>query len=187
MESMTVWKDINDVQLLALAQNGEVDAFGELYERYAQSVYRYLYAHLYDQLDAEDLTEEVFLRVWRTLSNYNEQGVPLLAYLFRVARNALVDFYRRSSRSGNQMSLDANPISDDKPDPGDIAMVRMEHQEIRQMLEQLSEDYRNVLILRFLSELSPREIAHVMGRTEGAVRVLQHRALVALRELLDGA
>ena len=182
---MPVWRDINDVQLMALAQDGEAEAFGELYGRYAQSVYRFLSAHLNDRLDAEDLTEEVFLRVWRTLSNYNEQGVPLLAYLFRIARNALIDYYRRTARSGKEMPLDATPINDRNPDPGDVAMVGMEHQEIRRMLDQLSEDYRNVLVLRFLSELSPGETAHVMGRTEGAVRILQHRALAALRELID--
>jgi RNA polymerase sigma-70 factor, ECF subfamily len=185
MESMPVWRDINDVQLMALAQDGDAEAFGELYERYAQSVYRFLSAHLNDRLDAEDLTEEVFLRVWRTLPKYNEQGVPILAYFFRIARNALIDHYRRTSRSGKQMPLDASPIIDKNPDPGDVALSRMEHQEIRSILDQLSEDYRNVLVLRFLSELTPGETAHVMGRTEGAVRILQHRALAALRDLID--
>jgi RNA polymerase sigma-70 factor (ECF subfamily) len=182
---MPVWRDINDVQLMAIAQDGDAEAFGELYERYAQTVYRFFSAHLNDRMDAEDLTEEVFLRVWRTLSNYNKQGVPLLAYFFRIARNALIDFYRRTSRSGNQMSLEAQPVIDNRPDPGDAALARMEHQEIRRMLDQLSEDYRNVLVLRFLSELSAGETAHVMGRSEGAVRILQHRALAALRDLID--
>lgn len=182
---MPVWRDINDAQLMALARDGDAEAFGELYERYAQSIYRFLSAHLNDRLDAEDLTGEVFLRVWRTLPSYSEQGVPILAYLFRIARNALIDHYRRTSRSGKEMSLEASPIVDHDPDPGDIAMSRMERQEVRRILDQLSEDYRNVLILRFLSELSPAETAHVMGRTEGAVRILQHRALAALRELID--
>jgi RNA polymerase sigma-70 factor (ECF subfamily) len=185
MERMPERRDINDIQLMALAQNGDAGAFGELYERYAQSIYRFLSAHLDDRLEAEDLTEEVFLRVWRTLPNYNEQGVPLLAYFFKIARNALIDFYRRAARSGPHMSLEATHIIDQRPDPGDAALVRMEHQEIRRLLDQLSEDYRNVLVLRFLSELSAGETAYVMGRSEGAVRTLQHRALAALRELID--
>jgi RNA polymerase sigma-70 factor (ECF subfamily) len=185
MERMPNWRDINDVQLMALAQDGDAEAFGELYERYSPTVHRFLYAHLNDRLDAEDLTEEVFLRVWRTLPNYNEQGVPLLAYFFKIARNALIDFYRRAARSGMQMTLETSNIVDHRPDPGDAALARMEHQEIRQMLDQLSEDYRNVLVLRFLSELSAGETAHVMGRSEGAVRILQHRALAALREMID--
>jgi RNA polymerase sigma-70 factor (ECF subfamily) len=186
MESMLSWQDVDDVQLLKIAQDGEAEAFGELYERHAQAVFRYLYAHLNDRLDAEDLTEEVFLRVWRTLSAYTEQGVPFLAYLFRIAHNALIDFYRRSARSGPQMSLETNPLTDFRPDPGDQAMFNLEHQEVRRTLEQLREDYRTVLILRFLSDLSPGETAHVMERTEGAVRILQHRALAALRNLLEG-
>ena len=81
---------VEDIQLIQQSQKGDTQAFGELYERYAQRVFRYLYAHLDNRLDAEDLTEEVFLRVWKSLGGYQEQGVPFLAFLFRVARNALI-------------------------------------------------------------------------------------------------
>lgn len=182
---MPDWQDVEDVQLLQLAQEGQAEAFGELYERYAQVVFRFLYAHVDNRLDAEDLTEEVFLRVWRSLSNYREQGTPFLAFMFRIARNALIDHYRRSARSSQNVSIDEKPIKDHDSDPGEVAISNLENEEIRLVLDQLREDYRTVLILRFMSGLSPEETAESMGRTPGAIRVLQHRALLAVRSLLE--
>jgi len=175
----------DDIQLLTTAQGGDADAFGELYERYAPRVFRYLYAHLGNRLDAEDLTEEVFLRVWRTLPNYQEQGVPFLAFLFRVAHNALIDYYRHVSKPGQEVSIENMALIDHGPGPGELVMTLLEHQQLRQTLLQMREDYRTVLVLRFLSELTPDETAQVMGRSSGAVRVLQHRALAALRRMLE--
>jgi RNA polymerase sigma-70 factor (ECF subfamily) len=184
---MPDWQDIDDVQLIVLAQDGEADAFGELYERYVQTIFRFVYVRLDDRRDAEDLTEEVFLRVWQSLPNYREQGVPFLAFLFRIARNAVIDFYRSSKSSAHQESIEDSPLQDLRSDPGEQAITNLEHQELRRILDTMREDYRMVLVLRFLSELSPEETAQVMGRSTGAVRVLQHRALSALRSILEGS
>jgi RNA polymerase sigma-70 factor (ECF subfamily) len=182
------WQDAeqntDDVQLIKKAQEGDAEAYGELFERYAPVIFRFLYAHLSDRLDAEDLTEEVFLRVWRSLPKFRDQGVPFVAYLFRIARNALIDHYRRTKRTEPHLSIEDNVVVDSHPDPSDAAVMNMERQEIRQMLDQLREDYRTVLLLRFLGDLSPEETAEVMGKSAGAVRVLQHRALAALRQLM---
>ena len=174
-----------NAKLIEEAQNGKVEAFGELYERHAANVFRFIYSHLDNREDAEDLTEEVFFRVWRSIENYSERGTPFAAYLFRVARNALIDFYRRSSRMKPQVELEENTLRDEHQDPGNLVAAQLEHRELRQMLTQLREDYRTVLQLRFLADLSPEETAQVMGKSSGAVRVLQHRALAALRHLLD--
>ena len=184
---MPTWHDLEDTHLILEAQKGEAEAFGELYERYADPIFRFLYARLNNRLDAEDLTAEVFMRVWRTLTSYREQGTPFLAYLFRIARNALIDHYRSTVRTGGSTSIEDSPVRDLQPDAGEVAMTNLEHQEVREVLEQLRDDYRMVLVLRFLSELTPEETAQVMGRTPGAVRVLQHRALTALRNLLEGS
>jgi RNA polymerase sigma-70 factor (ECF subfamily) len=175
-----------DHLLLSSAKEGDAEAFGVLYERYADRVFRYLFAHIDNRLDAEDITEDVFLRVWRSLPNYREQGVPFLAFLFRIARNALIDHYRRSNPVKGQVSIDDMALRDHNPGPGESAMSSLEREELRESLEQLREDYRTVLVLRFLSELSPEETAQVMGRSQGAVRVLQHRALASLRTMLNG-
>lgn len=183
---MPVWQDVDDAQLLKIAQEGEPEAFGELYERHAKAIFRFLYARLDNQLDAEDLTEEVFLRFWRSLPKYREQGIPLSAYLYRVANNALVDHYRRNKNSSRDMPIEDGVVADEHSNPADLANKNLDRAEMRQALEQLREDYREVLVLRFLSELSPTETAKVMKRSVGAVRILQHRALSAMRGLLDG-
>ena len=178
---------VEDIQLIQSSQKGDTQAFGELYERYAPRVFRYLYAHLDNRLDAEDLTEDVFLRVWKSLGSYQEQGVPFLAFLFRVARNALIDHYRRSSKNQADTSIEDMQLREPGTGPVEAVTALLEHQQLRAMLTELREDYRTVLVLRFLSELSPEETAHAMGRSAGAVRVLQHRALAALRSMMKSA
>jgi RNA polymerase sigma-70 factor (ECF subfamily) len=177
-----MWYEAEDTQLLVGSQNGDAEAFSELYKRYALSVFRFIFAHTGNQMDAEDLTEEVFLRTWRSLKNYEERGVPFLAYLLRIARNVIIDHYRKAGRRP-YTELDAVPdIKDQNPSPVEVVTANHERQELKQKLDLLREDYRNVLVLRFLSDLSLEETARVMGRSVGAVRVLQHRALTALRK-----
>src|SRR4030066_1482928 len=87
-----------DHDLIKRAQRGDQHAFGDLYEIHAPAIYRYLLAHLDNSMDAEDLTCEVFLKAWQSLPKYVDRGVPFLAFLFRIARNALVDHYRQNHR-----------------------------------------------------------------------------------------
>jgi len=175
----------NDAELLRQAQNGDGEAFGILYGRYARQVHRYLYAHLNDRMDAEDLTEDVFLRVWQRLAEYRQQGVPFVAFLMRVAHNVLIDHYRSVGRAVVEPLGEEQLLPDERLDPGDQVAVNLEHQELKVVLGQLREDYRDVLVSRFLSGLSPEETAQTMGKSAGAVRVIQHRALDALRKLLE--
>jgi RNA polymerase sigma-70 factor (ECF subfamily) len=183
---MSDWQTTDDNQLIQLARQGDVQAYGEIYNRYVVKIYRYFMAHLDNEHDAEDLTEEVFFRIWKALSNYQEKGIPFYGMLFQVARNGLIDFYRRSAQTKQLVSIDDISIADQGLDPGEIVIKNSRHKELRQAMKELREDYRTVLALRFLSGLSPEETSKVMGRSQGAVRVLQHRALTALRELLDG-
>jgi len=181
---MPGWHDVDESVLIEQAQQGNADAFGELYELYSPVVFRYLYSHVDDRLDAEDLNEEVFIRVWSSMPKFENQGVPFSAFLFRVARNALIDHYRKNNRNSPALSLNEAWVKDAHPDPAESLIKGSEHQEIRNTLNELRDDYRIVLDLRFLGELSPVETATVMGKSPGAVRVLQHRALNALRKLL---
>lgn len=178
-------EEVVDIQLLNQASQGDSRAFGELYERYAPRVFRFLFAHLDNRLDAEDLLAEVFLRVWRSLPSYQERGLPFAAFLFRIARNLLIDYYRQSSQARGHVSIEDLSLQDSDPTPGERVSAGLERSELRQYLAQLREDYRSVLVLRFLGELSPEETAQVMGRSPGAVRVLQHRALAALRAIME--
>lgn len=184
---MTDSQPADEQRLLQQAQGGDTEAFGLLYEQYAPAVFRFLYAHLDDRLDAEDLTEEVFFRVWQSLPGYEARGVPFGGFVFRVARNALYDHYRRSRRQPHRPgSLEwaeehhAGPGSD----PAVSVLEQMEHRVLHQTLGLLREDHRQVLSLRFLAGLTPEETAQAMGKSTGAIRVLQHRALAALKKLI---
>ncbi len=182
---MQNWQEKDELLLLKAAKDGDHDAFGTLYGRYVTPVYRFLYAHLGNCMDAEDLTGEVFMRAWRSMGSYRQQGLPFSAFLFRIARNAVVDHYRKNRHNGSTDLEDLSYLPDKGNDPGTQAQLNLENAELRARLGQLREDYQSVLIARFISGLSPEETAAAMGKTTGAVRVLQHRALAALRKLLE--
>ena len=172
-----------DHELIKRAQKGDPHAFGELYENYAPVIFRFLFTHLNSQMDAEDLTGEVFLKAWQSLPRYTERGIPFLAFLFRIAKNALVDHYRQNKRLEPKEPDDMDGYkAEGTPEPGEMVGSEMEHQNMLRILSKLRPDYKSVLTLRFISGLSPEETAQVMNRSSGAIRVLQHRALAALRE-----
>lgn len=184
---MSHWDMFDDVELLKNAQNGNPEAFGELYQRHASAIYRFFFARLDSRLDAEDLTEVVFLRFWHSLARYQEKGVPLAAFLFSIANNALIDHYRRSKNHSQQVDGIDELILVDHQNPAELVVGRLEQQELQRTLFSLREEYRDVLIYRFFSMLSPAETAQVMNRSVGATRILQHRALAALKKSLNGA
>ncbi len=175
-------RTFDDEKVIQQVKGGDAEAFGMLYEQYAEVIFRYVYSHLEGRLDAEDLTEEIFLRAWRALPKYDERGLPFSAFLFRIARNSLIDYYRqhKSVQSIEEMELQAHEAG-----PEEMVDHKLENHQLRDTIARLREDYRNVLIFRFLSGLSPEETAQVMQRSVGAVRVLQHRALSALKDLME--
>jgi RNA polymerase sigma-70 factor, ECF subfamily len=183
---MPEWQDQEINQLIEKAQNGDRDSFGLIYEQYAEIIFRFTFSQLSNYQDAEDLTEEIFLRIWRSLPNYEQKGVPFVAYIFRIARNALIDFYRQAARNRNQISIEEELVGHSIFEPEQQAALNTDQKEIRAKLKELREDYRNVLILRFFSGLSTEETARALGKSPGAVRVLQHRALAALKKSIIG-
>jgi RNA polymerase sigma-70 factor (ECF subfamily) len=181
------WQELEDIELIKYAQSGDTEAFGVIYERYARVIYRFLNAHLNNFQDAEDILADVFLRVWKVLPKYQDRGTPFLVLLFRIARNRLIDHYRHVGTRKPSISIDYVSIPDRRSEPADMVVAKWENAELMRKMQKLREDYRTVLVLRFISGLSPDETAQVMGRSVGAVRVLQHRALASLRELLDAS
>lgn len=175
-------RQFDDEQVIKQVKDGDSEAFGMLYEQYAEVIFRYVYSHLESRLDAEDLTEEIFLRAWRALPKYDERGLPFSAFLFRIARNSLIDHYRQKKPV---QSIEDMEVQSREAGPEEAVDVHIENRNLRETIAKLREDYRNVLIFRFLSGLSPEETAQVMQRSVGAVRVLQHRALTALKDLME--
>lgn len=169
-----------DSELVERARSGDRAAYGRLYERYFDPIFRYLRLRLEREADAEDLAATVFLRAYQSLAGYRERGWPFSAYLYRIARHALADHYR-ARRAEHSLDSLADPIA---PGPGpDERLARDE--EVRLMervLATLPEDHQEVIRLRILLGLSTEATARWMRRSEGAVRVLLHRALNRMRD-----
>ncbi len=170
----------SDSELISQAQKGEIEAFGELYARYSDRLFRYLRMRVDTAADAEDLCEATFLRSFEALDRYQERGHPFSAYLYQVARNLLVDHYR-----GRAPTFDLDETVDtlsEEPELLDEVERNEQFQQVAKALDRLPEDYQEVIRLRVVLELPTPTVADWMGRSPGAVRVLLHRALSALRE-----
>lgn len=176
---MTTSVNSDDARLVAQAKRGDEDAFAELYRRYADSIYRYALSRGLPPADAEDVVSTVFLRAFQSLPGYRERGWPFSAYLYGIARNALVDLYRRDRREATGDEALERPEPQAEVD--DQVTRRAQLEAVRQALAGLPEDYQEVIRLRLLLDLPTATVAAWMGRKEGAVRVLLHRALQALR------
>ena len=172
--------------LVERAQAGDGGAFGELYEQFSPEIFRYLLRHLNGRREsAEDLTEEVFLKVLERLGSYQFRGLPFSAWLYRIARNHMIDHLRSRPRQIIS-SLDAAPEIPEKK--AELVMDRsLDRHELSYALERLTSDQRHVVTLRFLDGFTTAETAEIMGKTEDAVKKLQARGLVQLRRIIEQA
>jgi len=172
-----------DVDLLvSLAQNGKTEAFGLLYEKFMGRIYSYLYLRTGQTSQAEDMTQEVFLRAFHGIGNYRCRGIPFPGWLLRIAHNLVVDFYRKEGKRQIIPLDDAWMPSTDNPET--MAELNLDIAEIRKAMTGLPPAQREAFSLRFVAGLSVSETAEVMGKSEGAVKTLQHEAVVKLRKMM---
>lgn len=157
------------------------EAFGKIYDAYVSRIYRFIYYKVPSVQEAEDLTSESFLRLWK----YVQEGKPvkhLGALLYQISRNLVTDYYR--SRPERLTSAVEDESQEPSAYPHGIEQI-IERTNIERSLRLLKDEYREVIILRYLDELQPREIATVLGKSAGATRVTIHRALEALRSVVN--
>lgn len=171
--------------LIELAQGGDTEAFGQLYDRYVTGVFRYLYFRVGSTQLAEDLTAETFLRALRSLHTFQWKGKDFSAWLTTIARNLMNDHYKsRPVRS--EFSTDSFP---DRADvgrgPEEDVLASLSNAELMQAVASLPDDQRDCVLMRFVQELSIAETAQVLGRSEGAVKQLQLRAVRSLAKMLS--
>lgn len=172
-----------DRSLALRAGKGDAAAFGALYDRYVEAVYRYVYYRVRNDADAEDLVSDVFMRALRAIPRY-EPRVAFLAWLYRIARNAVID---RARRSRTQISFEdalAHPGVDQVVEPEDAILALSDTEAVREALAKLTPLQQEVIVLRFVEGYSTQEIAGLVGKREGTVRGIQFRALEALRTLI---
>jgi len=168
--------------LVRKAQDYDPEAFGEIYERYYNGVYRYIYYRVGEQTLAEDLTMEVFVKAMEAIDTYTFRGVPFSAWLYRIASNLVVDHFRRQPAQG-AVSLEEKLVASMEV-PAQALESEFAHHALRRALAELTDDQQQVVILKFVDGLSNLEVAQILGKTEGAVKSLQHRALASLGRAL---
>jgi len=169
--------------LVERARAGDRQAFGELYDCYAALIYRHAYCIVGDRQGAEDLTGQTFLQALQAIDRYEERGIPFRVWLLRIARNLATNHWRsrRNHLSGNNGSENGGPF----PSPELLCEAKQLGEEVWRAVRHLRGDQRQVIILRFLDGLSYADVAQVLGKSIGAVRVIQYRALSALRRALE--
>lgn len=171
----------DDAGLTTRARQGDKEAYGDLYERYLDAIFRYIFYRVGDHQDAEDLTEQVFLKAWEGIGRYRE-AVPFRAWIYRIAHNTVIDHYRTRK---DLMSLAENSVIPEKnSDMEEKLLAEEKSAQLASAIGRLSPLHQNVLTLRFINELSMKEVAQILDRNIGAVRVLQHRALKAAQAFL---
>lgn len=172
-------------KLIRGAKRGESGCFNELYSHYLTPIYRFIYMKVSSREEAEDLTHEVFLSAWQNIKRYRSRGFPFSSWLYQIARNRVIDSYRLKKTFVDLEEVDA------KADPieirGAIELAienDMTLDQVRVAIKNLHPDQQDVVLMRFMEDMPYETIASAMGKSEGAVRLIQHRALKSLREIL---
>ena len=154
-----------------------------LYDEYYDKIAHYAYARIRDKTEAEDIASEVFLRALQSLKKYEERGIPMQAWLFKIAHNLVADHLRKVPKY--EMAPIETVEIKDEADPRSSAETNIELQRVAEAMMQLTEEQSQVVKLRFFGELTAREIGGILNKSEGAVREMQRAALEKLRRLLD--
>jgi RNA polymerase sigma-70 factor (ECF subfamily) len=172
----------DEAALLDRIRQYDTEALAQVYDEYYERIYRYVYRYLGQVDAAEDLTANVFLRLLKAVQSGSCPRTNLSAWLYRVAHNLVVDAFRRSPPAELEL---ADWLESAEADPIHTVEQHLQMERVRRALLQLTPSQQQVIILRFLEGLESREIALILGKSEGAVGALQHRALAALRQILN--
>jgi len=175
----------DEESLVRRAKQRDQEAFAQLYEGYFDKIYRYVALRIGDRMEAEDITQQVFLNAIRAISSFRWRGIPFSAWLFRIAHNQVVDYLRRKTKRPT-IPLDESLVASDY-DPQLIAGQKLDIERLHSATGKLTPAQQEVISLRFAGELPIAQVARIMGKSEGAVKALQHSAIVALRKTLSVA
>jgi RNA polymerase sigma-70 factor (ECF subfamily) len=172
-----------EVRLVRRARRGDPAAFAEIYDRHHPAIYRYIFFRVGSEAVAEDLAGEVFVRLVEKIDQFTYRGRPLLAWLYTIARNLVADHHRRNGRA-TIVPLDEGLVAD-SVDPEDAASLTLSQRRLAAALQELTEEQRQVVVLKFFEELDNQTVAMIVDKSVGAVKSLQHRGLAALRRVYE--
>jgi RNA polymerase sigma-70 factor (ECF subfamily) len=183
---------------------GDEKAFADLYDLYVDKIYRFVFLKTNNRLKTEEMVQDIFLKLWRAGQKESEEEVNagkraddfnVRAYLYRIARHTVIDFYRSDDKAGRKSDIVS--LDDLQPEMADENLFtggqtaenqalddKYALEEVKEALEKLPDNYKEIIVMKFVDELTHKEIAEVLGKTEGNVRILAHRALNKLRQIL---
>jgi len=176
-----VWETVDEADLVWQARQGDREAFGQLYVRHHATISRYVATRIHNATESEDITDAIFESAWRAVGRYKDQGVPFLAWLYRLAHNRVVDHYRAHRPTLSLIPEVHETLVDLTDNPLDH---HLNSADLLKALDLLTDEQRQVVLMRFVCGLNGREVAHAMDKREDAVRALQSRALATLRRIL---
>lgn len=180
-----LFTEATEAELLAAAIAFDENALSELYDRYEAKIYSYIYRRTGERTLAEDLTAQVFLKMLEAIRKDNAWHSSFSGWLYRIAHNSIVDYYRRRDRK-QQLPIDEIPVLIDEADsPVRVAEKQFDADRLRSAVGRLTSEQAEVVSLRFLEGYSINEVATLMNKTEGAIKALQYRAVATLRQLLE--
>lgn len=170
--------------LVEKVQKGDKNAFGEIYDLLLDKIYRFIYFRVGSKEDAEDLTENVFVKIWKNISTYENKGLPFEAWVFRIARNTVIDFYRTKKQKITLTDNISETIADIRESHEELLHNKMLKEAIFNKMQSLPDSYREIIVLKFIEEKDNKEISEILEKPIDQIRVLQSRALKALKILI---
>ena len=169
--------------LIKQAVKGKPEAFGSLYDYYLPKIYRFILIKVSHREQAEDLTHQTFLKAWEKINTYKPQGYPFGSWLYRIARNTVIDYYRTNKDKVALEDVSPESLGIDNSLVGNIE-ISIEWDNLLVSIRELKDIEQDVLIMRFVEDMPHKEVAQTLNKTESAVKVIQHRAIKKLQQTL---
>jgi len=177
-------RDDNEKEIIERAIKGEASAFGLLYNKYQPKLFRFILLKVSQREEAEDLTHQVFLSAWQNIKFFENQGLPISSWLYKIARNKIIDFYRTRKEINSIEDIPDEILALSTKSGEEEISQKIELETIYKALKKLPSDYQEIILMRFVEGLSYKEISQITGKSNGAIRVNQFRAIRQLKKEL---
>jgi RNA polymerase sigma-70 factor (ECF subfamily) len=174
----------SEENIIKNAVRGDTHAFGLLYDHYQPAIYRFVVVKVGRREDAEDITHQVFVSAWQNMKQYRHRGHPFSSWLYRIARNQVIDHYRARKDIVSLEVIEIDQLGISFSSSQSDLSLKLDLEKVMSAIRNLKQEYQDVVILRFIEELSLKETARAMKKTEGAVKLMQHRAIGELKKML---
>lgn len=172
-----------EIKNIENAIKGEASAFGLLYDKYQPQIYRFIYLKVGHREEAEDLCHQVFLNAWQNIERYEFKGFPFSTWLYSIARNKIIDYYRIKK---NFLDINNYEIEENGKTNAEIIDFKINIENVKTAILNIPQIEQDVIIMRFVEDMQPKEIAAILNKSEVSVRQIQHKAIKKLKEILNG-